>query len=407
MSLPLLSRPAGGRSGYRAAGLAAAALLLLSLMTARAQDIPAPNTAAVDPFSATVPVDATAASVVTAREMARLDGQRRALAAVIVQLAGDGAAAKLPKLSDQAVTDLVASFAVADERMSTVRYQADYTFHFRPGAVRGLLHNAGIALGTPPRGTTGAGATAAVTPGAAPASGKPVVVLPVYLNGPQPVLWEDPNPWRDAWNDQPAASGPVPLIVPLGDAGDMAAIDAGRASAGDAQALAAEARRNGADDALVAVAAPQGPPAAPSGLTVTVRDYRAGRLVATRNDKLSANPGESADALLRRAAAGVAGDVESGLETPPAAAGGPPDTLIAVLPIDSLDDWVHVRARLDGVPQIKKLALVALSRQQATVEIDYVGGLDQLKGGLAQISLNLVGGDKLWRLAHNATGPTQ
>jgi hypothetical protein len=367
----------------------AALLLILAPAPGRAQ---AP---AAGQFAATVPVDATAASVVKAREAARLAGQRRALDAVVARLAGDAAPAKLPQLGDQAVTDLVASFAVANERMSPVRYQADYTFYFRPEAVRRLLSSADIALAAPPPA------------GSVPPSGKPVVVLPVYAAGGPAVLWEDPNPWRDAWNQQPLPSGPVPLIAPLGDAGDVATIDAERAGAGDAAALAAEARRNGADEALVALAAPQGPAAAPSGLDVTLRDYRTGQPVATHTETLTANPGEGVDALLRRAVAKIAADVENNWGAPPAADNFQPGALTAVLPIADLGDWVHARARLGGVPQIKKLALLALSRQQATLEIDYVGGLDQLKAGLAQISLDLQGSAPVWRLARNAPGPTQ
>ena len=84
-------------------------------------------------------VDATADSAAAAREMARIDGQRRALAAVIERLSGASEPAKPPKLDDKAITDMVASFEVANEHMSAVRYVADYTFHFRPSKVRRLV----------------------------------------------------------------------------------------------------------------------------------------------------------------------------------------------------------------------------------------------------------------------------
>jgi hypothetical protein len=394
MSLRRVSWPFGGRRGCRAAGVAIAAALLVGLATA-------PGWAAVtvdDRFAATVPVDATAGTVVKAREMARLAGQRHALDALVEDLGGPGAPAKLPQLRDQAITDLVASFAVANERMSSVRYQADYTFHFRPDAISNLLHGAAIALAPPSNG--------APAP-AAPAAGVPVVVLPVWHTDTQTALWEDPNPWRDAWNEQPTAAGPVALVAPLGDAGDLAAIDATQAQTGNLRALAAEARRNSADEAFVAVAVPQGSADKPSGVDVTVRAYSAGQLVANREEKLSANPGESEDALLRRAAAAVAAAIEGGWGGTATAAAGPPASLTAVLPIASLDDWLQDRARLAAVPQIKQLELIALSRQQATIEIDYAGSVDQLKAGLAQISFDLVGGAPQWHLARNGLGTTQ
>ena len=98
-------------------------------------------------YSATVKVDATAENAAAAREAARLDGQRRALADGDRAACGLARSAKPPKLDDKAITDMVESFEVGNERMSAVRYVADFTFHFRPSKVRRL--SGSIAL--PPR----------------------------------------------------------------------------------------------------------------------------------------------------------------------------------------------------------------------------------------------------------------
>src|ERR1700732_4905219 len=104
-----------------------------------------PALAEEEAFSATVKVDATADGAAAAREVARIDGQRRALAAVIEHLSGSSET-KPPKLDDKAITDMVDSFEVTNERMSAVRYIADYTFHFRPSKVRRLVR----VVETPP-----------------------------------------------------------------------------------------------------------------------------------------------------------------------------------------------------------------------------------------------------------------
>ena len=100
--------------------------------------------------------------------------------------------------------------------------------------IRQLLRSAGIAFSENP--------------------GKPVVVVPVFQDGDKLVLWDDPNPWREAWGQAPAASGPAKLSLPLGGVGDLTAIDAEQARSGDAQALTDIAQRNGGDEALVALA---------------------------------------------------------------------------------------------------------------------------------------------------------
>ena len=400
MTLPLMPAAAGRRSGRRFAGVRLAWAALLTALALGALSVPG-RAQDADPYSATVTVDATAATVVKAREMARLDGQRRALTQIVTQLGGSPAASIAAKLNDNAITDLVKNFEVANERMSTVRYVADYTFHFHAAQVRRLLGNAGI--------------TPAVD------SGKPVIVLPVYQSEGRLWLWGDPNPWREAWRQQPAGSaagtGPVRLLVPLGDAGDLAAIDAEKARSADADALTAIAHRNGGDEAIVALAALRptvgqagaaggqagGPAGGPAGVDVSVRRYRAGQLVDSHVDPLDANPGESESALLARAAASVASQIESGWKTGPVSGYDQQGTLTAVLPIADLGEWVRAQQRLATVPTIRKIALVALSRQEATIQIDYTGTIDQLKASLAAISLDLEGGDPHWRLAR--TGP--
>jgi hypothetical protein len=217
-------------------------------------------------------------------------------------------------------------------------------------------------------------------------------------------LWDDSNPWREAWEYAPAASGRA--VVPLGDAGDLAAIDAEKARAGDTEAIAAVARRNGGGEVVVALAALQGSSDHPTALDVGLRRYRGGRLVDTRSQGFSANPGESTTDLLRRAVAAIAPDIGAGREpeAPPSAAREQEQMLSAVLPIDSLDDWLRARERLLAVPTIRKVTLTALSRQEATVGIDYTGTIEQLKSELAKISLDLVQSESRWRIARSGAG---
>src|SRR6201993_1618724 len=192
MNLPLVSTITGDQAIWRPVG---ALLLLLGVMLRAG---PALSEEQSGGFSATVRVDATADSVAAARELARVDGQRRALALVIDRLSVSTDSAKLPKLDDHTITDMVESFEVANERMSAVRYLADYTFHFRPSKVRRLVHVADSAS-----------AESGNKPAVAEGSGKPIVVLPVYRDAARLALWEDPNAWREAWGQRAAGVGSV------------------------------------------------------------------------------------------------------------------------------------------------------------------------------------------------------
>src|SRR5215471_5445483 len=187
-------------------------------------------------FSTTVKVDATADSAGAARDLARIDGQRRALALVVDRLSGSPESGKLLKLDDKAITDMVESFEVGNERMSAVRYIADYTFHLRPSKVRRLVHVVDSAAA---EGAKPAAAESSAKPAVAEGGDRPIVVLPVYRDTAGLVLWDDPNAWREAWGQRSAAAGPVELSVPLGDASDLATIDANRAASGKSDALTA------------------------------------------------------------------------------------------------------------------------------------------------------------------------
>ena len=131
MALPLMPARAGRRRRV------AVGLLWAARRAGARRDEPAgPGGGCGDPFAATVAVDATADNVATARDMARTDGERRALAVVAARLAGGSAPAKLPKLDDNQITDLVASFEVANERMSAVRYVGRLHLSFQAGGAR-------------------------------------------------------------------------------------------------------------------------------------------------------------------------------------------------------------------------------------------------------------------------------
>jgi hypothetical protein len=250
-------------------------------------------------------------------------------------------------------------------------------------------------------------------------------MLPIYQAGGHAVLWDDPNPWRQAWAELPPVTGAPPLAVPLGDVGDIAAIDADKARRADAEALAAIAKKNGGDDVIVALAAPRAAgkpeasgkpdiagvvttlPSAPAGLDVTVRRYRQGRLVETHFAPIEGKPGENPDALLQRAAAAVAADIQTGWKQETAGKFDQRGSLTATAPITGLDDWVKLRDSLASVGTIRKVDLMTLSRQEVVVQIDYLGSVDQLQASLATAGLALArgdaDGDKSWRLARSET----
>jgi len=390
MGVPLASGIMGNRTVWRPVG---GLLLLLTMMMRTA---PALAEDQREGLSAMVRVDATADSAAAARELARVDGQRRALVLVIDRLSGSADSGKLTKLDDKTITDMVESFEVANERMSAVHYLADYTFHFRPSKVRRLIHT-----------TDGAPAEPTSKPALVEGGGKPLVVLPVFKDSARSILWDDPNAWREAWGQRSADTGVTRLTVPLGDASDVATIDAGRAEAGKPDALAAIAQRNGGDEAIVALATARREGDKLVGLDLSIKRYRSGRLADSHETRLDANSGENAGDFLKRAADMIAGEIASGPKKSPGSRSDQQASLAASVLIGSIGEWVSVRDRLASVPAIRKVDLLSLNRHEAKIQIKYVGGSDELKSSLAAVDLGLDGIDPVWRLRLSGTGDSR
>ena len=373
-----------------------------------------------DPFTVSnVHVDVTASDALKARDQALAEGQQRAFAQLVAHISN----AKVPKLSADALTDLVAGFEVANERRSGVRYVADYTFHFRAAEVRKLLGD-----NAPPPTDTAAAPTPAPAPSArepavpaaapgpapppTPPLPRPAIVLAVLKGGDRPVLWDDPNPWRDAWANHVTQEGPVSAMLPIGDLPDVQAIDAAAALRGDPAALRTLSSRYQNADVLVAEATLSG---VPRRVDIAVYRYPGGNAAAPRTTTLSdtIQSGESDAILMDRAVV----DTLHLLQQSPAPLPPPVAATAAAAPLPataidaaragavvarfkgrSLADWVAIRERLKTVIGMRSSDLIAMDRDQLQIALRFNGDATQLKAALRQKNLDLTGGDPDWTL---------
>ena len=368
----------------RARMLAAALLLLAGLAPGPAVAQRRGDLYTVSP----VPVDITAENALAARDKAIAEGEARAFKTLIERLVQPDQRKNVPNVTAAQMNDLVQGFEVAHERRSGVRYLADYTVHFRGDAVRQLLRGAGISF--------------------AEVASKPVLVLAVYSVNGTSILWDDPNPWRNAWQSTNPGSGLVPVVRPLGQIEDLQAIDAPAAMAGDDEKLRAIAQRYGNPDVLVSVATPRLDGSKVTGLDVTTTRYTPGAPGGEQRWVIAdvANPGETTDALMARTIADVMQQVEQAWKEASTLDTKTTGVLLARVPAASLQDWVAVRDRLANIPAVRGSRLVSLDRQGAKVELRYVGDPQQLRLALGQRDLELSGNDPDWVLQRRAAEAT-
>ncbi len=281
--------------------------------------------------------------------------------------------ARVPRLDEATLNRLVRSIDVSNERASAVRYLASLTVRFNPAAVRDVLTQAGIAF-TETRA-------------------RPVLLIPVYAVGGSTILFEDRNPWREAWERRPARDTLMPIMVPLGDLRDIADLDVKSAVAGDPAKLEAIARRYGAADTAVAVAnVSLDPVTSKPTVALTVTRHTPGA-DSTLVDSFTGEAGDRGEALLAKAVDWVERELERlWKEENAIGPGGDEHQLTVTVPIASLAEWTEIRRRLAGIGLVRKADVLQVTRQEGRIALTYVGETGQLKSALAQRDLDLIEG---------------
>jgi len=179
-------------------------------------------------------IDKTEKNAVVARDQAIIEAQRMAFETVAEKSMSpdDFKAYKVP--DNKTIAALVDSFEIKNEQIAGSRYVGNFTVRFLPEISNYIKIPEGLGkviAAAPPVAVVAATATpAAVTPPSAtsaPAVEAPrnVLILPYYEDASgRKILWEDPNPWRDAWQEAGSSTPDKNLTVsvPMGDLTDVA-----------------------------------------------------------------------------------------------------------------------------------------------------------------------------------------
>lgn len=326
-----------------------------------------------------VAVDVTAETAAKAREQARAEGEAKAFQTLLERLTLRIEHKGLPRLAAGEISAYVKDFSVADEKTSSVRYLARLTFRFKPRDVRALLIESGFSF--------------------AETVSKPVLVLPVFQDTGALILWDDPNPWREAWAALPKKQSLVPTLLPTGDLADIATIGAEQAMDGDQQRLAAIANRYGASDTLVVFAVLR-VEAAKARRILDVYFTRFGRQLKEQTEVIGfpQDKDETVAALLARAAQELTYVVEDNWKRDNLLRFDRSGMITVVVAIAGLGDWLRVRDRLGGVAVIRRAEMVLLSKARVRLNLHFIGETNQLALALEQADLRLAQEDGEWLL---------
>jgi len=347
--------------------------------------------AEMDPYTIQgISVDETAATVPQAQSLAVQSGQRRAFETLLKRLTPDFYHTQLPVIDDESLTEMIASYQVANERTSAQRYLADLTFEFKRPDVRSFLRMQGLPFSE--------------------AVGQPLLILPVFAEDQAQHLWEEPNPWMTAWvdaidygvrpmeplelKDKWAQSLLQPVLMPAGDFADIKAITAEEALAMDLDAIEAIQDTYGTAGVIVLRASLR--TATDGTLLLDISRQRSGQF---RTSVIETYKGsDDADLLMQSAIFDLVGKMQEEWKQANILDFSTESTVAVTTPISGLKQWLAIQDTVKSLPSVSGTKVKDLSVGQAFWHITFLGDINQLAGSLAQKDLQLVEMEGYWTL---------
>lgn len=344
-----------------------------------------------DPYTVRgILVDATAASTPQAQTKAINEGQRRAFYSLLRKLVPAAYYTDFPVLSDNDITPMVVSFQVADERIAPQRYLAKLTFEFKRQEIRKTLRDSNLPFSE--------------------AIAKPLLVLPIYNEGNRKVLWEEPNPWRTAWEDvidfgvrpevaeisldDAAQVLAQPVVVPGGDFADIQAIDAKQAVSLNEEAIASIESSYETTGTLV--------------ISATLREDRNGNPILDisrqRSGQFSTTVIDSYQGtddpvfLMQSAILDILQKLQEEWKQENIIDFSVENTLAVTTQVTNLENWLKLQERVTDLSAVSSIRTVELSVDRVFWYITFLGSVDQLQTSLAQQDMQLVDNNGYWTL---------
>jgi len=341
-----------------------------------------------------IAVDKTAGSASAARVLAVAEGQNRAFSTLLRKLTPKSYHGDLPTLSDSDLAPLVRGIQVRNEKTSPTRYLADLTVEFNRGLILPIL-------------------TARDIPYSESIS-KPLLVLPVFEDRGVKNLWDEPNPWRDAWveifdsgkgpegnlkrQDDWAQVALLPISVPSGTLEDMKMV-----TVDDAVYLREEAVRQisaeyGASAVLVAYASLQNQ----NGIRRLDISYQRSDLMMPAVIE-SFTGGDTDRDIYRAAIFDVIENLQESWKDQNILDRNIENRLAVSTSITGLKEWLNIQSKTRSIPAVQQLKVREMSIDKVFWEISFVGDLTQLRSAFGQRDLVLENEDGYWTLHKKET----
>jgi len=329
--------------------------------------------AAEDPYTVSgIKVDASAQSAIEAQTRAINSGRAKAWQTLYRRLTKQQDWGRQPTLDDATLQRLVRSYQARDQRSSTTRFVANMTYVFNPNAVRHILQQSNLAY--------------------ADTTARPILVIPLSPG------WSGQTPWTRAWKDPRFAHAAAPLVLPLADNIDQAALASLQFDSAAWQDVEPMASRVHANEAYLVLVIPQR-----AQMLVKIRHLGGSSSAPVPDLAIPVPPKTPPAQSFGQVADAAASAIIDSWKSRSAVDFTKRAKLVATVHVESLQEWTQTLLKLESVSTVNNVSLVAMDIGEARVTISYAGSTDQLNDQLAHAGLKLSNDGGEWRLAKSET----
>lgn len=345
--------------------------LLLTLLIVFASASTASLAAGGDPFTVSgVKVDATAQSAIEAQTKAINGGRAKAWQTLYRRLTKKQDWGKQPALDDATLQRLVRSYQARDQLSSTTRFVANMTYVFNAGAVRRILQQTDVAYSD--------------------VTVRPILVIPLAPD------WSPQTPWTQAWKSPRSANGAISLVLPLPDSLDAPALRSLHFDSAAWQDVEPMASRVHATEAYLVLVIPQR-----AQMLVKIRHLAASAGAAIPDFAVPVPPNTPAAKAFGEVADAAANAIIESWKARSVVDFSKRAKLLASMRVETLEEWSQTLQKLEALPTVSEVSVVAMDIGEARVTISYAGSTDQLNEQLAHAGLSLSNENGEWRLARS------
>lgn len=360
---------------------------LLALMASLLVFTPTVTFAGESLVNSEVEVDVTGKDAADAREQAMMKAHTDALSELLGKFTTpEQVSGIITSLDPGRINALVRGTEVLDEKISSNRYRARLQVTFDADEISMLIGKNGT--GNNPQQVANVIGS--------------FLIIPFYEEDGTQMLWEESNPWRNAWKAQGLEVTSGDIVVPFGDASDTKVVDIQNVTSANFSALLPLTLRYGVSDIVILQAKITRNPE----LQLDVVKRRINR---TQNEvnltTYRADPQETKDTLLARAARDISEALEhkktEEMEVSKTVSGGERNKMMVLASISTLSSWTQLRSKLSSLPMVDKLEMLALAPQQVDLIIHYRGTPDSLGNAITSLNIRLVKNADYWVISRD------